>query len=248
VSFPTLGIPRVIDPVGLSEPAPARPLVIHAPTHPAAKGTAVIRATIERLRAAGHELDYEELQGVSNAVLRERLSRCSFVVDQVWADTPMAGLAADAALYGKPAVVSGYPWAELRRFIPAAAYPPSELCDPDGLEGAILHLLTDDRHRVELGARARAFVEQRWNAAAVAGRFLELLSARAPAEWVCDPADLRYLLGWGQPTERSLEIVRAVVAYGGAPALGLGDKPCAEAELLALAAGDEPAGVALQAA
>jgi hypothetical protein len=236
VIFPIVGIPRVAA-AAAGEPAeaPERPVVVHAPTHPTAKGTAIVRATMTRLRAAGYEFDYEELQGISNADLRERLRRCSFVVDQVWADTPMAGLAADAALYGKPTVVSGYPWDELRRLVPADAFPPSELCDPATLEDAVIRLLTDERHRSELGTRARAFVEERWNARAVAERFLELLDGRAPAEWVCDPVDIRYVLGWGQPSDRSLELVRDVVGHAGTEGLGLADKPAAEAALLELA-------------
>src|SRR4029079_1803555 len=128
----------------LDDPPAERPIVIHAPTHPVAKGTEVVRATVERLRERGLEFDYEEIRGVTNEVLRERLRRAAFVVDQVWGDTPMGGLAADAALFGKPTVVSGYAWEEHRRLLPADAFPPSELCDPDGLEAAIARLLTDE--------------------------------------------------------------------------------------------------------
>ena len=195
----------------------------------------MVRATVERLRERGLEFDYEEIQGVTNEVLREQVRRAAFVVDQVWGDTPMDGLAADAALLGKPTVVSGYAWEEHRRLLPPEAFPPSELCDPDGLEAAIGRLLTDERYRLELGARAHAFVTERWEAAAVARRLLDLLEGRAPEEWLCEPASLRYLLGWGQPAERSVELVRAVVEQGGTEALGLSDKPEVEAALLQLA-------------
>jgi glycosyltransferase involved in cell wall biosynthesis len=233
--FPAIGIPREAG----DEPPPTRrsgrPRILHAPTHPAAKGTARVRAALERLRARGYAFDYEELQGVSNGELRERLRRCDLVVDQVFGDTPMGGLVADAAVAGKPAVVAGYAWDELRRFLPAEAFPPSELCAPDGLEDAIARLLEDERRRLELGRRARAFVAERWSATAVAGRILDLLDGRERPEWMCDPAELRYVLGWGQPAERSLALVRAIVERAGTAALGLADKPRAEALLLELA-------------
>jgi hypothetical protein len=237
VSFPTVGIPRVPEAETADADPPGPPMIVHAPSHPEAKGTGVIRATIDRLRERGYDFEYEELQAVPNQIVRERLRRCAFVVDQVWGDTPMAGLAADAALYGKPAIVSGYAWDELRRLLPDYAFAPSERCSPEGLEDAIVRLLTDEEHRRELGARARAFVAERWNPAAVAQRFLDLLDGPAPADWLHEPSELRYFLGWGQPAERSLELVRAVVERGGTAALGLGDKPEAERALLALALG-----------
>ncbi len=235
VSFPTVGIPRALHDEMVEVSRSSRLKIIHAPSHPVAKGTEVIRTTINRLHTRGYDFDYEEVQGVPNPVLRERLRGCDFVVDQVWGDTPMDGLAADAGLYGKPTIVSGYAWDELRKILPDDAFPPSELCSPEGLEDAIVRLLTDDDHRLELGARAHAFVTERWNATAVAQRFLDLLDEPPPAEWLHEPSELRSLLGWGQPAERSLELVRAIVERAGTDALGLGDKPEAEAALLAAA-------------
>jgi hypothetical protein len=234
VSFPTIGIPRAVNEEPTSERSgPLR--ILHAPSHPVAKGTDVIRATLDRLREQGHDFEYDELQGVPNAVVKERLKNCDFVVDQVWGDTPMAGLAADAAMFGRPTIVSGYAWDELRLVLPEEAFAPSELCSPETLEDAIVRLLTDDEHRIALGARARAFVEGRWSATAVAQRLLDLLDGPAPAEWIHEPSELRYVLGWGQPAERSAELVRAVVERGGIAALGLSDKPVAERLVLALA-------------
>jgi O-antigen/teichoic acid export membrane protein len=241
VSFPMVGIPRVVDGEPVTAPGKSRPpRIVHAPSHPAAKGTDVIRATLGRLREQGYSFEYDEVQGVPNSVLRQRLRDCDFVVDQVWGNTPMGGLAADAALVGKPTVVSGYAWDELRQLLPEEAFPPSELCRPDELDEAIARLLTDDEHRRELGARARAFVTRRWSAPAVAERLLDLLDGPPPADWVHEPSELRYVLGWGQPAERSAELVDAVVERSGAAALGLGDKPEAEARVLALA-GRQPA-------
>jgi hypothetical protein len=235
VSFPVVGIPRVVAPEQSPRRRSGRLKIIHAPSHPVAKGTAVVRATLDRLRESGYDFDYEIVQGVSNAELRERLRNCDFVVDQVWGDTPMDGLVADAALCGKPAVIGGYGWEESRRLLPDGALPPSETCHPDELEQAIVRLLADADHRQELGERARRFVAERWQAATVAQRLLRLLEGPAPPEWVHDPAELRYVLGWGQPADRSERLVRAIVDGRGVAALGLGDKPQVEEAVLALA-------------
>jgi hypothetical protein len=246
VSFQMVGIPRLVD--GETPPVDAvgLPKIVHAPSNPAAKGTEIIRATIERIRDRGYEFEFVELRETPNEVVRTHLRECAFVVDQVWSDTPMDGFVADAALYGKPAVVSGYGWDEHQSLLRDDVFPPSERCSPDGLEDAIVRLLADEEHRRALGARAQAFVAERWNAAAVAGRVLDLLDRPPPPEWVQEPSELRYLLGWGQPAERSLELVRLIVERAGAKALGLSDKPGVEQALLELAfgAGDREAALA----
>jgi hypothetical protein len=236
VSFLEIGIPRELGPAqARRKNSGGPPLVIHAPSHPEAKGTSVVRETMERLRERGYEFVYEEVQGVANSVLLERLRNADLVVDMVWGDTPMAGLAADAAWFGCPTVVGGYGWAELREVTRADVFPPTECCAPEDLEDAIGALLTDPARRDALGQEAHEFVESRWSAEIVAGRFLRLLQDGPPPEWVCDPAALRYVLGWGQPIERTRELVQAVLQRGEADALGLADKPAVERSLLELA-------------
>jgi hypothetical protein len=241
VSFLEIGIPRALGSPAAGPPErTGPPVVIHAPSHPEAKGSRVVRETMDRLHDRGLEFVYDEVQGVPNGVLLERLQRADLVVDMVWGDTPMDGLAADAAWFGCPTVVGGYGWSELRAVTAEDSYPPSECCAPEELEDAIAALLVDPVRRRELGKAARDFVTTRWSAEVVAGRFLRLLDGEPPAEWLCDPSDLRYVLGWGQPAERTRELVTSVVARAGVPALGLADKPDAERLLLELARNGAP--------
>lgn len=231
-SFLAVGIPRS---VVLKPPRPVRNRavrILHAPSHPAAKGTPRVREAIEKVRGRGREIDYVELTGVPNEVVLDELAQCDFVVDSVYSDTPIAGFAADAALFGKPAVVGGYAWDELRRFTPPDDFPPSHCCDPGELEGAIERLIDDEAYRTELGRAAHEFVIRRWSARAVAKRFLQLFAGTAPEEWTCDPRAIRYVGGWGQSQERSRELTRAVIDGFGSAALQLADKP--ELELLYL--------------
>lgn len=239
VSFLAIGIPR--DAPGSTRTAVGRGDVVrilHAPSHPAAKGTPRVRAAIEALEKSGRAIDYVEITGRPYTELLDAVASCDIVVDSVYSDTPMAGLAADAALCGKPAVVGGYAWDELRRFTAESDFPPSQCCHPDELERAIAQLVDDPDYRSALGRAAREFVVDRWSARAVAERFLLLFSGSAPGDWTCDPNAIRYVGGWGQSQERSRELTRAVVERFGAAALQLGDKPTLERSYLDFAGGD----------
>lgn len=209
--------------------------ILHSPSHPEAKGTVRIRRAIEVLRSKGHAIDFVEIVGRPNAEVLDALTSCDFVVDQLYSDTPMAGFAAEAARFGKPAVVGGYGGEELHRSVPEWAVPPSLYCDPEEIEDAIERLVVDERYRSELGARAREFVQEQWAPRVVAERYLRLISGDVPAEWIFDPSRIRYVGGCCFPAERLHALVREVVALGGREALQLADKPELETLLVEFA-------------
>lgn len=65
-----------------------RLLIVHAPSSPVIKGTQLVRAAIAQLRAEGWDFDYLELQGVTNAEVREALTRAHIVLNEFFAFVP----------------------------------------------------------------------------------------------------------------------------------------------------------------
>ena len=83
----------------MGEPGPVR--ILHAPSNPDLKGTEVIRATIDRLVARGHKIDFIEIRGRPNSDVIAALWSSDLVVDQVYSDQPLASFAAEAASLGE---------------------------------------------------------------------------------------------------------------------------------------------------
>jgi len=225
VSFLAVGF---VSPLRDRSPSGARngPVrILHSPSLPEVKGTPRIREAIERLKTEGLELEYVEVIRQPNAVVLDELARCDFVVDQLYSDTPLAGFATEAASLGKAAIVGSYDWDEILRDLPREQIPPSHRCHPDEIADAIRQLVRDPDYRTDLGSRAHEFVRERWNPAAVGGRFLRLIQGDAPPDWLCDPRAIRYVHGVGLDDERLREVVRRVVQHAGPEALLLDDKP-----------------------
>jgi hypothetical protein len=218
-------------PVEAPEPPEPPIRILHSPSNPTVKGSELIRAAADRLVAEGIPLELIEIRNMPNRMVLEQLRTCHFVVDQIYSDGPMLGFAAEAALYGKPAVVGSYGWDELRRLMPEGSLAPVEECHPDGIEAAMRRLATDAGHRRALGLAARRFVEG-WAGEEVARRYLRLLAGERPSEWFCDPSEVRYLQGVGLSEQRAREIVAAVIRDGGIGALQITDKPELEAAFL----------------
>ena len=168
-------------------------------------------------------------------MLRE-LATCDFVVDQIYSDAPMVGFATEAAVAGKPAVVGGYAWPANHRIFGSDAMPPVEECAPETVADAIRHLATNRPHREALGQRARSFATLRWSRMAIAERLLKVVDGSAPAEWLFDPRELRYLEGCGLSRDQARATVAAVVVAGGPAALCMSDKPELEQLFLDFAA------------
>lgn len=207
--------------------------VLHCPSNPVIKGTAVIEQVIARLRSRGHAIEFIQITGRPNEEVRRELARCDFAIDQVYSDYGMPGFATEAAWFGKPVVIAGYAADLWRELLPADLLPPTIFCHPDRLEQEVERLLTDRQRRRERGAAARQFVEQNWNPVEVARRYLRLLESEPPAEWLFDPRDTCYLHGCGASEQWLSEVVRQLVHAAGVEALQVDDKPELRSQLLA---------------
>ena len=237
ISYAFTGLPQPVSEAPASPPRERDHVVrvLHAPSNPEAKGTDRIRRAIATVRQEGLPIDYVELTGQPNARVCEELAACDFVVDQCYSDTPMAGFAAEAARYGKPAIVAGYAGAEFAKLFPQGI-PPALYCHPDELPDAVKLLTTDVARRQSLGRAAQEFVRTVWSATAVAARFVRLANGDAPEEWWSDPSSIDYLAGCCIEIEQVRRRVRKMLEVVGPTALQLGDKPELEGRLLAFAA------------
>lgn len=233
-----VGLPVVAPPPdpGAAASPPPRPRILHAPSKTGPKGTDRIRAMIAALRSRGLDFDYVEVTGRPHAEVLEEIARSSFVVDELYSDTPMAVFASEAASFGRTAVIGSYYHAQVAAVLAPGDVPPTVFCHPDEVERSIERLLAERTLREDLGQRARAFVTGPWSAAAVAKRYLRLIEGDVPPEWMLDPRDIRYVEGTGLTAGRGAQVLHAFLATGGRSALCVGDKPELEKLLLARAA------------
>jgi hypothetical protein len=232
-----IGVPvePIPAPEGPATPASPRVRILHSPSHPAVKGSGRIRDVVDDLRRRGHAIDYVEISGRSNDEVLDEIACCDFVIDQIYSDTPMAGFAAEAACFAKPAVVGGYRLDELAEHLPGGGFPPTALCHPDDLGAQVHRLIVDRDHRLALGASAQRFVRTHWAAVAVAERYVALMEDRVPDSWWLEPKSVNYVEGCGQPTARSRQIIRDLVEQHGVAALRLSHRPELERAFLVFA-------------
>src|SRR3990170_1211052 len=60
---------------------------------------------IKKMQLKGHSIELIEIIRKTNAEVLDELSRCDFIIDELYSDAAMAGFATEAAFFGKPAIV-----------------------------------------------------------------------------------------------------------------------------------------------
>ena len=243
VNWFALGIPRSLAPaLRPSAPTPRgdgagvrRVTLLHSPSAPVVKGTQLIRAAVERLQRRGHPIDLVLMQGMRNDEVLDAIGRCDLVVDQLYSDTPMAGLAFEAALLGKPTLVAGYFAPQVAQALAGQPIPPTRFVHPLDFEPALEALVCDAAAREALGSAARQFVDMHWQCEQVARRVIRILQGEIPPSWWFDPHDVHYLEGCGLHEDAARERVRRLIEQAGPAALCLADKPTLEQAFVAWA-------------
>ena len=167
-------IPPGID-VQAIEPSPpsdrARPVVLHAPSSRARKGTEFVVAACEQL-----DCELEIVEGLDHREAFERYRRADVIVDQLNAGW-YGVFAIEAMALGKP-VVSFLHDEAVRRTEEALGLPvPIVGATKESLRDALRPLVESPDERRRVGAASRAYVEEVHDLRRVADRLLDLYAA-----------------------------------------------------------------------
>ena len=195
--------------------------IVHAPSHKQGKGTQDILRAIDNLKNKGYSISLNLLEGVTNQEVIKAIKKCDLVVDQIYSDTPMAGLASEAASYGKPSVVGGNGLAYLKNFIDKDFWPPVQECLPNNIENALEDLILDKKKRLELGFKAKEFISKKRSSIVIAKYFDSLIKNEVPSEWWFNPKNIEFIFGSGQSQYQTKEIIKTLVSKYGDQALSL---------------------------
>jgi hypothetical protein len=96
---------------------------------------------------------------------------------------------------------------------------------PEEIANQVNLIIYNDKYRLDLGMRARKFVEETWSSNRVASNYLKLIYNNFPASWVANPKELNYVMGWGLSKEQWIVRVKKYIDDLGIQALCLNDRP-----------------------
>lgn len=140
-----------------------RPLrIVHAPSHRQVKGTDIIIAALDQLKAQGYSFELLLVEGMSNAEARKVYETADVLVDQLFAGW-YGGLAVELMALGKPVLV--YIREDDLKYIPPEMKSdlPFVNVNPSTIEDGLRDVFEMSREQLlDLARKSRAFVE-RWH-------------------------------------------------------------------------------------
>lgn len=201
--------------------------IVHAPSNSLNKGTQHIRSIIAKLKSEGHNFYYTEVIGKSNSEVLSLLRTSSLVIDELWSDARLAGLAAEAATFGVPSIIGTYYDDVLWNVDTHSMDPLIFSCLPESLESELRKLLLNPERLHHLSNRLINY-RQRLKTYTYASNLLSALYSEPGSEtyiqYHFDPLQCSYLYGWGAPSSHVSAVLRQYVRAFGLKALRINRK------------------------
>jgi hypothetical protein len=195
-------------------------IVLHAPSDRAAKGSDAILSAIRELQDEGMDIKIRTLSGVKNQEVLKGIKEADLIVDQLFSDTPMAGLATEASAMGKASIVAGYGLRELLPYLPTGLADATITCEPGDIKTTVKETLLSGRYLIQ-GNLAKNYVAQNLSPTAVAERMVLILEGKVPNSWMVNPFGVTYNFGAGQSKEVSAKQIRGIINLLGIKSLCL---------------------------
>ena len=143
-----------------------RPLVVHAPSRRAIKGTSYVLEAVEKL-SEQYDFDFVLLEGKNHAEALSVYQRADVVIDQLLLGT-YGILAVESMALGKP--VLSYIREDIREKYPPDL--PILSCNPDNIYQQLRELLEDGEMRNQIGHKGREYVVANHDSLKVAARLV----------------------------------------------------------------------------
>lgn len=212
VHFGVFGVP-IDSREGIASKKSSEIVILHAPSNLKAKGTEEIRAVIERIKNK-YDIRYVEVTGVSNKELQKKILSADIVIDQLYADYPLPGLASECSINGIPVIVCGY-YAECCEKTWVKPLPPNIFCMPEELEENLIRLIENEDLRKAIGEAEKEYINKYTKVDIVAKKVLSLLDGEIPEDWWFNPEDNDYIWGMGKSKDLiTKHVVELVQSYG----------------------------------
>lgn len=134
-------------------PGRLRPLILHAPSVPEAKGTDIVLRTVDELRSEGLEFDFRLIEAMPNVELRRLLSEADILVDELFSST-IGSLSAEGMATGNVVLVRYMP-----EYCKVPVPCPAVNVNLNSLKENLQQVILDLNRRQELAAQGRPYVE-----------------------------------------------------------------------------------------
>lgn len=224
-----LGLPYL--PAKNAKTPPANPpesekvIVLHTPSDPMRKGTALVESMVAQLQSEGFPIEYKSATGISRLEVLELMQSSDIFFDEAYSDFPASCTTVEAACNGAAPVSCGYSAEFWARLEPEMTRALGQMKETDVLP--YVRSLLQDRAKLLLKRKeAREFIEKNWSIEQVTDRYIRLIEGDVPEDWYYDPASAEDVQGgFFMPVAKARSFLSEYLRRFGVDALQIDDKP-----------------------
>ncbi len=165
-------IPLDLSELRLNVPARLKPLILHAPSVPEAKGTDIVLRVIRELHEEGLEFEFRLIERMPNKELRDLLSDADIVIDELYSAT-IGGLSSEAMATGNSVLVR-----YMAQYSKVPSGCPAINSNVFTLKENLRKIIPDVDQRKALAYRGRAYVETYNDNVKICGHMLDWLGQK----------------------------------------------------------------------
>jgi len=199
--------------------------IVHAPSKPEIKGTDIIENHINTL-SKDYPIEYIQIINKNNSEVIEAIGKADIVVDQLYCDYGLAGLATEASWLKKPVIIGGNAVALWNKILPNNMIPATIYCSSEEVFEHLELLVKSEEERIKAGERAFNYVSSYHSPLKVAENFISIFHNNYSKDWEYLPLDSNELYGgYFAKSDEIKNAIQKLINEFGIGALQLEDKP-----------------------
>jgi len=151
-----------------------RPIsIIHAPSNPLVKGSAEIEEALSSISSQYPEGTLQiHIGTMPNTEFMKKIAEADLVIDQLYTDTPLPGIATECATVGTPCLIFGY-WKNY--WSKYAGHIPKTVPHPGSVKEEILAFCQDPAPYKAEAQKLNRFVSQNWSPTQVTQKYISII-------------------------------------------------------------------------
>lgn len=178
--------------------------VLHAPSNKTSKGSKLIIKQLNKLNDEKQlNLKLILVENEKNKKVLELINECDIVIDQLFSDTLMSGLALEAIINNKPVVIGGYELDKVKSYFKKRdiSYPPTLSVNPTNLYNELCDILNDNERINNSINGCSYYIHDSMNTNKIAKNMHTLIDKNIPENWFFDPKKNDFRFGFGYEME-----------------------------------------------
>ena len=160
------------------------------------KGSYEIENIINKLKS-NFDIELNIIKNLSNHQVKQKIKESDLVIDQIYSDVPLAGLASEAVSLNKPVIVCGYYSDFLKKDLKTDIIEKELYINPMKLQEKLIDFIINRKNFYDHYKKIYKKIRKKNNSLTVSRKYIDLINSSLEKQYFFDPNRISYYYGYG---------------------------------------------------